>query len=43
MEIVQIGLFAIAVIVVLMIVLAIFKNAHGPRKGRYRTTATGKQ
>jgi hypothetical protein len=43
MEFVQIGLLAIPVIIVLLIVIGIGKNAHGPKKGRYKTTASGKQ
>ena len=43
MEILQIGLLAIPVIIVLVIVAGIVKNASGPKKGRYKTTASGKQ
>lgn len=43
MEFVQIGLLAIPVVVVLLIVIGIVKNASGPKKGRYKTTASGKQ
>jgi hypothetical protein len=43
MELVQIGLLAVPLVIVLLIVVGIVKNAHGPKKGRYKTTATGKQ
>ena len=43
MDFLQIGLLALPVIVVLLIVIGIVKNAHGPKKGRYKTTASGKQ
>lgn len=43
MELLQIGLLAVPTIVLLLILAGIVKNAHGPKKGRYKTTATGKQ